>query len=58
MCVCIYIYIYKYILSKAGYRSRERHEGSLFNSYNTDVIGEGANPFPGLLHFTLDNAEC
>ena len=32
--------------------SRRQPEGSLFNSYYTDV--EGTTPFPGLLHFTLD----
>ena len=39
-----------YVSSKVGNRSRGRPEGSLFNSYYT----EGATPFPGLLHFTLD----
>ena len=34
--------------------SRRRLEGSLFDSYYTTVLGEGATPFPGLLHFTLD----
>ena len=28
-------------------------EGSLFNSYYTELLG-GLTPFPGLLHFTLD----
>ena len=31
-----------------------RQEGSLFNSYYTEVYGKGATPFPGLLHYTLD----
>ena len=33
--------------------SRGWPEGSLFNSYYTEVLEEGATPFPGLLHFTL-----
>ena len=28
-------------------------EGSLFDSCHTKVLGEGATPFSGLLHFTL-----
>ena len=27
---------------------------SFFNSYHTEVYGEGATPLPGLLHCTLD----
>ena len=38
---------------KVGDRSRGQPKGSLFNSYSRD-IGEGATPFLGLLHFTLD----
>ena len=44
------VYEYKKNVSKIGDRSRERPEGSLFNSYYT----KGASPFPGLLHFPLD----
>ena len=33
--------------------SRGWPEGFLFNSYYT-VVGEGATPFPELLHFALD----
>ena len=29
-------------------------EGSLFDSLLHQGVGEGATPFPGLLHFTLD----
>ena len=29
-------------------------EGSLFDSFLHQGVGEGATPFPGLLHFTLD----
>ena len=36
---------------KVGDHGRRWPEGSLFNSYYTK---EGATPFPGLLHFTLD----
>ena len=39
MMVLIYIYIYIYIISKVGDRSRGRPEGSLFNSYDTEVYG-------------------
>ena len=38
--------------NKVDDRSRERLEGSHFNSYYTKV--KGAIPFPGFLHFTLD----
>ena len=31
-----------------------RPEGSLFDSLLHQGVGEGATPFPGLLHFTLD----
>ena len=41
------------IKSKVGDQSQGRLKGSLFNSYNTEVLGR-ATPFPGLLHFTLD----
>ena len=41
------------VKSKVSDLSREWPEGSLFNSYHTG-IGEGATPFTGLLHFTLD----
>ena len=44
-----YIYIYIYI-SKVGDRSRELPFQLLLHR----DIGEGATPFPGLLHFTLD----
>ena len=37
---------------KVGNRCRGRPEGSLFISNYT--VGEGATPFPGLLHFTFD----
>ena len=43
--------IYIYIYSKVGEFSRGYPEGSLFNSRG---VGEGATPFSGLLHFTLD----
>ena len=49
--IYIYILIYIYIYKLAD-RCRGRPEGSLFNRYYT--VGEGANPFPGLLHFTLN----
>ena len=38
---------------EVGNRSWGWPEGSLFDSYYQGV-GEGAAPFPGLLHFTLD----
>ena len=41
-------------ISKVGDLSRGWAEGSLFNSYYTEVLGRGATPSPGLLHFTLD----
>ena len=47
----IYIYIYK---SKVGDHSRGWPEGSLSDSLLHQGVGEGATPFPGLLHFTLD----
>ena len=46
----LYLMAYK---SKVGDLSRGWPKGFLFNSYYTDV-GEGATPFPGLLHSTLD----
>ena len=49
--IYIYIYIYK---SKVGDHSRGWPEGSLFDSLLHQGVGEGATPFPGLLHFTLD----
>ena len=62
-CICIYlnictlylqnIYIYKKV-SKVGDHSRGWPEGSLFDSLLHQGVGEGATPFPGLLHFTLD----
>ena len=42
------------VKSKLGDRSRGWTEGSLFDSYYTEVYGEGATPFLGLLHFSLD----
>ena len=42
------------ILSKVGDHSRGWPEGSLFDSLLHQGVGEGATPFPGLLHFTLD----
>ena len=41
-------------LSKVGDHSRGWPEGSLFDSLLHQGVGEGATPFPGLLHFTLD----
>ena len=41
-------------VSKVGDCGRGRPEGPLFNSYNTERVGEGATPLPGILHFTLD----
>ena len=41
-------------VSKIGDLSQGWPEDSLFNSYYTEVLGEGATLFPGLLHFTLD----
>ena len=46
------IYIYK--VSKVGDHSRGWPEGPLFDSLLHQGVGEGATPFPGLLHFTLD----
>ena len=40
--------------SKVGDHSRGWPEGSLFDSLLHQGVGEGATPFPGLLHFTLD----
>ena len=37
--------------SKVGDLSRKRF---LFNKLQHQGVGEGATPFPGLLHFTLD----
>ena len=42
----------RYIFFLFGNHSRGRPEGSHFNSYRR--VGEGATPFPGFLHFTLD----
>ena len=39
---------------KVGDHSRGWPEGSRFDSLLHQCVGEGANPFPGLLHFTLD----
>ena len=47
------IRIYK-VVSKVGDCSQGQPESSLFDSYYTEVLGEGATSFPGLLHFTLD----
>ena len=56
--LCVYIYLKKERISrinkKVGDHSRGWLEGSFFNSYYTEVYGKGTNPFPGLLHFTLD----
>ena len=41
-------------VSKVGDHIRGRPEGSFFNSLLHRDIGEGATPFPGMLHFTLD----
>ena len=41
-------------VSKVGDHSRGWPEGSLFDSLLHQCVGEGATPFPGLLHFTLD----
>ena len=41
-------------ISKVGDHSRGWPEGSLFDSLLHQGVGEGATPFPGLLHFTLD----
>ena len=46
----IHIYIK---VSKVGDHSRGWPEGSLFDSLLHQGVGEGATPFPGLLHFTL-----
>ena len=43
-----------YVKSKVGDHSRGGPEGSLFDSLLHQGVGEGATPFPGLLHFTLD----
>ena len=48
---CITAKIYK---SKVGDHSGGWPEGSLFNSYYTEMLGNGATPFSRLLHFTLD----
>ena len=40
--------------SKVGDLSLGWLKGSLFNSYQNWGVEEGATPFPGLLHFTLD----
>ena len=48
------ILVIKYFLSKVGDHSRGWPEGSLFDSLLHQGVGEGATPFPGLLHFTLD----
>ena len=42
------------VKSKVGDHSRGWPEGSLFDSLQHQGVGEGATPFPGLLHFTLD----
>ena len=57
MCVCIYIYIYIYIYKvkvKLVTLVEGDPEGSLFQSLLHRGVGEGATPFPELLHFTLD----
>ena len=41
-------------VSKVGDHSRGWPEGSLSDSLLHQGVGEGATPFPGLLHFTLD----
>ena len=43
-----------YIYKKVGDHSRGWPEGSLFDSLLHQGVEEGATPFPGLLHFTLD----
>ena len=48
---CLLLY---YLVSKVGDHSRGWPEGSLFDSLLHQGVGEGATPFPGLLHFTLD----
>ena len=52
MCYCKRCLFYQ--LSKVSDHSRGWPEGSLFNSLLHQCVGEGATPFPGLLHFTLD----
>ena len=49
----IFTFIQK-LISKVGDHSRGWPEGSLFDSLLHQGVGEGATPFPGLLHFTLD----
>ena len=44
----------KQTISKVGDHSRGWPEGCLFDSLLHQGVGEGATPFPGLLHFTLD----
>ena len=45
---------YNKIVSKIGNRSRGWLEGSLLDLLLHQGVGEGATPFPGWLHFTLD----
>ena len=45
---------YRYNVSNAGDHSQGRPEGSLFQLLLHRGVGEGATPFPGLLHFILD----
>ena len=42
------------VVSKFSDRSRGRSEGSLFNSYYTEVLVGGATPSSRFLYFTLD----
>ena len=51
----IFIIISYLKVSKVGDLSRGWPKGSLFDSYYTKMLGGGATPFPGLLHFTLDH---
>ena len=52
--IYMYIYIYICIYIYVGDHSRGWPEGPPFDSLLHQGVGEGATPFLGLLHFTLD----
>ena len=44
----------KFLKKKSSLSTYKSKVGSLFDSLLHQGVGEGATPFPGLLHFTLD----
>ena len=57
VCLCVHIYIYMYIyrVSKEKLATVVESDRMLpFQQLLHQGVEEGATPFPGLLHFTLD----